>query len=192
MAQGNTGAGNDFEVNMARIKHRRRGTAIVETPHGILLTGGYTAGRRKPFILPGGGAERGESRFVAAMRELTEETGLLPYEAKIIFRHHGKPRPTMSGEGLFQDEHTVCLVKATGHPKPGGGDAKRIAYYYPGCSVWISTTTKEIIERYYEWRKRKQASDASEITDEDDSNPEDEELGKTDDYDTAEETGNDT
>jgi len=177
---------------MAPVKHRRRGTAIVETRNGILLTGGYTAGRKKPFILPGGGAERGESRFVAALRELTEETGLLPYAAEIIFRHHGKPRPTMSGEGLFQDEHTVCVVKATGHPRPGGGDAKRIDYYYPGCRVWISTTTREIIERYYEWKKRKQESDASEITDDDASDAEDDELGKTDDYDSDEETSTDT
>jgi 8-oxo-dGTP diphosphatase len=173
---------------MPHVKHRRRGTAIVETRHGILLTGGYTAGRKKPFILPGGGAERGESRFVAALRELTEETGLLPYAAEIIFRHRGKVRPTMSGEGLFQDEHTVCLVKATGHPRPGGGDANRIQYYYPGCHVWISTTTKEIIERYYEWKKRKQKSDASDVTDDDDSDAEDDELGKTHDYDSDEET----
>ena len=172
---------------MARVKHRRRGTAIVETRHGILLTGGYTAGRKKPFILPGGGAERGESRFVAALRELTEETGLLPYSAEIIFRHHGKVRPTMSGEHLFQDEHTVCLVKATGRPRPGGGDAKRIDYYYPGCRVWISTTTREIIERYYEWKKIKQEPNASEITDEDNGDAEDVELGKIDDYDSDEE-----
>lgn len=48
---------------MADVRYWRRGTAIVETNHGILLT----AGRRgKPFILPGGGAKKGESRFMAA------------------------------------------------------------------------------------------------------------------------------
>jgi len=94
-----------------------------------------TAGRHgKPFILPGG-ANRGESRFVAAPREPTEETGLLPYSAEIIFKHKGKIRPTMSGRHKFQEHHTVCLVKASGTPRPGGGDAKRIAYYYPGCNV---------------------------------------------------------
>lgn len=51
---------------MSGIRYRRRGTAIVETKRGILLT----AGRRGRFILPGGGANRGESRFVAALREL--------------------------------------------------------------------------------------------------------------------------
>lgn len=136
---------------MSEIRYRRRGTAIVETPHGILLTAGRPG---KPFILPGGGARRGESRFMAALRELTEETHLLPYAAEVIFRHKGKISPTMSGRHKFRDQHTVVLVKASGTPRPGGGDAKRIAYYYPGCNVWISKTTKEIIDRYYEWKNR--------------------------------------
>jgi len=165
---------------MSGVRYRRRGTAIVETQHGILLTAGRHG---KPFILPGGGAKRGESRFVAALRELTEETGLLPYSAEIIFRHKGKIRPTISGRHKFQDHHTVCLVKASGTPRPGGGDAKRIAYYYPGCDVWISSTTKEIIERYYEWKKKRQAVEESNILDEDDDNVEDleDEIGS--DYD---------
>lgn len=155
---------------MSNVKYRRRGTAIVETERGILLTAGRPG---KPFILPGGGAERGESRFVAALRELTEETRLLPYAAEVIFRHKGKIRPTLSGRHKFQDQHTVCLVKASGIPRPGGGDAKRIAYYYPGCSVWISTTTREIIERYYEWKEKKRPSEELPNVDEDDNDIED-------------------
>jgi len=151
---------------MSGVRYRRRGTAIVETERGILLTAGRPG---RPFILPGGGAKRGESRFMAALRELTEETGLLPYSAEIIFTHKGKVRPTMSGRHKFQDHHTVCIVKASGVPKPGGGDAKRIGYYYHGCNVWISTTTKEIIERYYEWKKRMQPSEESRVIDEDDN-----------------------
>lgn len=155
---------------MSGVRYRRRGTAIVETKRGILLTGGR---RGKPFILPGGGAKRGESRFVAALRELAEETHLLPYAAEVIFRHKGKIRPTMSGRHKFQDQHTVCLVKASGMPRPGGGDAKRIAYYYPGSEVWISSTTREILERYYEWKKKRQTAEQSKILDEDDDNVED-------------------
>ena len=49
---------------------RRRGTAIVDTPKGIVVVsvGGRT------YYLPGGGARRGESRESAAIRELREET----------------------------------------------------------------------------------------------------------------------
>jgi ADP-ribose pyrophosphatase YjhB (NUDIX family) len=150
---------------MSHVKRRKRGTAIVETQHGILLTAGRPG---KPFILPGGGAERNETRFVASLRELTEETGLLPYSAEIIFNHKGKNRPTMSGRHKFQDHHTVCVVKASGTPRPGGGDAKRIAYYTTGCNVWISTTTKEIIEKYYKWKNSKQAFESQQIIDKDD------------------------
>jgi 8-oxo-dGTP diphosphatase len=163
---------------MLGIRYRRRGTAIVETERGILLT----AGRHGKFILPGGGANRDESRFVAAIRELKEETGLSVYAAEIIFRHKGKVQPTMSGRHKFQDHHTVCLVKASGIPRPGGGDAQRIAYYYPGCDVPISTTTKEIIERYHEWKKRRQA-EGSNILDEDDDDIEDVEESVGNDYD---------
>ena len=151
---------------MSGVRYRRRGTAIVETDRGILLTAGRPG---KPFILPGGGAERGESRFMAALRELTEETGLLPYAAEVIFKHKGKIRPTMSGGHKFQDHHTVCLVKASGFPRPGGGDAKRISYYYPGCNVWISNTTKEIIERYYDWKKNRLSSHEQAIMDEEEN-----------------------
>lgn len=160
---------------MSDIRYRRRGTAIVETDRGILLTAGRPG---KPFILPGGGAKRGESRFMAALRELTEETRLLPYAVEIIFTHKGKIRPTMSGRHKFQDHHTVCVVKASGTPRPGGGDAKRISYYYPGSNVWISTTIKEIIERYYEWKKKRQLSEESKFIDEEDEVERDDDSGE--------------
>jgi 8-oxo-dGTP diphosphatase len=166
---------------MPEVRYRRRGTAIVETDRGILLTAGRSG---TPFILPGGGARRGESRFMAALRELTEETGLLPYAAEIIFKHKGKIRPTMSGRRKFQDHHTVCLVKATGFPRPGGGDANRISYYYPGCNIWISKTTKEILERYYEWKKNRLASHEQAIIDEEEyGNVEDVDDDNKNDYD---------
>lgn len=146
---------------MYKVIRRRRGTAIVETAKGILLT----SGNGKVFILPGGGAKRDESRFAAALRELAQETRLRPYSAEIIFRHLGEVERTWSGRRYFQDHHTVCLVKATGEAQPGGSDAKYIAYYYPGCSVRVSTTTIKIIEKYYQWKLgNKQDKDAP-ITD---------------------------
>src|SRR3989344_4544949 len=65
---------------------RRRGTAIVDTPKGILVC----SGRRKIFLLPGGGTERKskESRRKAAMRELREETGLKAYSSKYLFTYN--------------------------------------------------------------------------------------------------------
>jgi hypothetical protein len=62
------------------ISSRRRGTAIVDTKQGILVT----AGRNKVFLLPGGGANQNESRTQAALRELREETGLKTIHVKFL------------------------------------------------------------------------------------------------------------
>ena len=63
---------------------RRRGTAIVQTPKGILVV----AGKRKMFLLPGGGAHPTESRQRAAIRELEEETGLQATSCKYLFPYN--------------------------------------------------------------------------------------------------------
>jgi 8-oxo-dGTP diphosphatase len=131
------------------IKERRRGTAIVETEKGILVT----AGRGKVFILPGGGAGKGETRIEAAMRELREETGLKPYYAKYLFRYLGRVHKS-HGHGYFQDHHTVCLIKARGTARPRH-EVKHIAYYKPGSEVRISGVTREIIEKYYAYKQRR-------------------------------------
>jgi len=133
---------------MANVKKRRRGTALVETEQGILVT----AGRGGVFLLPGGGANRGESRTKAAMRELREETGLKPYYAKYLFRHRGRVSKS-HGHGYFQDHHTVCLIKAHGTPSPRH-EIKYVAFYKPGSGVRISGITREIIEKYYSYKKR--------------------------------------
>jgi len=133
---------------MAKVKKRRRGTALVETEKGILVT----AGRGGVFLLPGGGANRGESRTKAAMRELREETGLKPYYAKYLFRHRGRVSKS-HGHGYFQDHHTVCLIKARGTPSPRH-EIKHVAFYKPWSGVRISGVTREIIEKYYSYKKR--------------------------------------
>jgi ADP-ribosylglycohydrolase/8-oxo-dGTP pyrophosphatase MutT (NUDIX family) len=123
---------------------RRRGTAIVETPQGILVA----AGRHGAFLLPGGGAERGEYRETAAIRELKEETGLKGYHCKYLFTHHA---PHIDSEGRrtkHRDLHKVFLIKALGEPKPNYRDVCRIDFWKPGSSLDIDKTTSEIIHRY--------------------------------------------
>jgi 8-oxo-dGTP pyrophosphatase MutT (NUDIX family) len=128
------------------VSERRRGTAIVETPQGILVT----AGRSKVFLLPGGGADHHESRTQAAMRELREETGLRPLHAKFLFRYLGRVSKS-HGHGYFQDHHTVVLVDAVGTPKPSH-EIKYVDYYKPGSNIHISGVTREIIDKYYAWK----------------------------------------
>ena len=129
------------------VSERRRGTAIVETERGILVT----AGRNKVFLLPGGGADDHESRTQAAMRELREETGLKPLHTKFLFRHLGRVLKSQ-GHGYFQDHHTVCLVEVVGTPRPSH-EIKYIDYYKPGSNIHISRVTRDIIDKYYAWKK---------------------------------------
>lgn len=124
---------------------RRRGTAILKTPKGILVT----AGRGKLFLLPGGGAEKWESRRRATIRELKEETHLKAYYWKYLFTHN-EPKYNLDGERKkIRNLHKVFLIKASGKPKPNYHDVSHIAYWKPGSNVNISRTTKAILEKYF-------------------------------------------
>lgn len=93
---------------------RKRGTAIIETKKGIILTA-----IKHQYLLPGGAPKRGESRFQAAIRETKEETGLEPYYAKILFQHES-----------HSNKHTVVLIKAKGKARPRN-EVSKIKYYLP-------------------------------------------------------------
>jgi 8-oxo-dGTP diphosphatase len=130
------------------ISSRRRGTAIVDTKQGILVT----AGRKKVFLLPGGKAEQNESRTSAAIRELREETGLQAIHTKFLFRYAGGISKSY-GHGYFRDHHTVCLIEAKGTARPDH-EIKYVDYYRPGRKIHLSRTTKKIIDKYYALKKR--------------------------------------
>jgi len=125
-----------------KIIHRRRGTAIIQTPKGILLT----ADKNKLYCLPGGGAESGEPVKDAIIREVEEETGLKPKYTRYLFRHVGTPYKKDSGV-FVKDFNTVFLVKADGIPRPMN-EVKKIGYYTPNSNLKIYKSQKEIIDRF--------------------------------------------
>jgi 8-oxo-dGTP diphosphatase len=131
------------------VHQRRRGTAIVDTPKGILVAGG----KRRIFLLPGGGAAKWESRRKAAIRELREETGLIATDSKYLFSIEGSIHKDYRG-GHFKDHHKVFLIKATGTPRPRH-EVKHIAYYTAESNIRLSKTTKSIIDKYHA-RKREE------------------------------------
>jgi ADP-ribose pyrophosphatase YjhB (NUDIX family) len=138
-------------VRHGNITQRRRGTAIVETEKGILLTSGSWHGR---FMLPGGKARDNETRTKAAARELYEETGLKPITTKYLFHHIGE----INNRYHYRDHHTVCLIQTSGRASPQH-EIKRIDYYTPGCKLKISADTKAIIEKFYIQKRGKYSVD---------------------------------
>ncbi len=123
------------------VRTRRRGTAIVETPKGILLVS--LDGTN--FTLPGGGAKLHESRRDAAIRELMEETGMKAVSLTPLFEFLGGIHEGPRG-GSFRNAHEVFLVTATGSPKPGQ-EVKAVAYLH-GSGPTLTPSAKKIIQRY--------------------------------------------
>ncbi len=123
------------------VRTRRRGTAIVETPDGILVVSLDGSN----FTLPGGGAKRDESRRDAAIRELMEETGMKAVDLTRLFEFMGGMHEGPRG-GTFRNAHEVFLVTATGSPEPGQ-EVKRVAYY-DGSGPSLTPSAEKIIGRY--------------------------------------------
>ncbi len=101
---------------------RRKGAAIVDTSKGILVI----AGRNKRFMLPGGGAEKWETRKKAAIRELYEETGLKTKTITYLFSYIGNNWRTHNGRPI-RNHTKLFLIGACGKAKPNH-EIKHIAY----------------------------------------------------------------
>ncbi len=129
------------------IRVRRKGIAIVHTSKGILMV----AGRRKLFSLPGGGANKGESRKMAAIRELKEETGLKTKNVKYLFSYFGNKWLTYSGK-LVKNHTKVFLITTEGIARPEH-EIKHIAFWKSGSKLRISKGTERVIHKYLEVRK---------------------------------------
>jgi len=124
------------------IVKRRRGTAIVDTPNGILVV----SHNNRIFYLPGGGAEPGESRQNAAIRELQEETNLQALNCFFLFRYEA-----------LSNSHKVFLIESTGYAKPS--NEIRYIDYFKGSNLKVSDTTWDIIEKYRAGKLKKNSID---------------------------------
>ena len=121
---------------------RRKGVAIVDTSKGILVV----AGRSKKFILPGGGAEKWETRKKAAIRELYEETGLKTKNITYLFQYVGGQWHTHSGKAI-RNYAKVFLVETEGNPRPRH-EIKHVAFWKIGSDLYLTNGTKKVIEKY--------------------------------------------
>ncbi|MFA5141781.1 MAG: NUDIX hydrolase [Candidatus Woesearchaeota archaeon] len=123
-------------------KIRRKGVAIVDTSKGIVVV----SGRSKHFMLPGGGAEKWESRKKAAIRELYEETNLKTKKITYLFSYIGNKWHTFKGNSI-KNYAKVFLVKAEGIAKPKH-EIKYIDYWKPNSKIHITSGTQKVIEKY--------------------------------------------
>ena len=133
------------------VRTRRRGTAIVETPEGILVVSLDGSN----FTLPGGGVKRKESRREAAIRELMEETGMRAVGLMHLFEFLGGIHQGPRG-GSFRNAHEVFLVTATGTPAPGQ-EVKKVAYF-DGSGPPLTPSATKILERYRSVKVRRPTS----------------------------------
>jgi 8-oxo-dGTP diphosphatase len=136
----------DFKFNLFKktTRRKRRGTAIVETSEGIMVI----EEKDGLFYLPGGKTVNHEPRREALMRELMQDTGLQTESVKYLFRHVGY-------EGLLEEHHKVYLVTPKGELEV---DDDEIQFYTPTSDIPLSKVTKEIINRYFDFKKSLQVA----------------------------------
>jgi 8-oxo-dGTP diphosphatase len=118
---------------------RRRGTVIVDTDKGILLV----SSSNRLYLLPGGGAKKGEDRMDAALRELKIETGLEPRSCRYLFSFD-EPE-----DKKLRNLHKVYLVEVDGEVTPKlSGRKRRAEFWHEGSDLKLSNSTNLIIDRY--------------------------------------------
>lgn len=121
---------------------RRKGIAIVDTLKGILVV----AGKSKKFSLPGGGADKMESRKRATIRELYEETNLKTKNIKYLFSSIGNKWHNHKGT-LVRNYSKIFLIEAQGVPKPRN-EIKYVNFYNDKSKLDLTNGTKNIINKY--------------------------------------------
>ena len=115
---------------------RRRATAIIEYPAGILLT--HMRGMAP--ALPGGGIKPGESDEAAVIREVLEETSLQVVHALFLFHFE-----------TFAHQHAVFWIIPTGIPQ-ASQEVDALLYYTPEKLIRVSPETYELLKYFHRYR----------------------------------------
>ena len=122
------------------IYKRRKGVALVETEKGILLV---LEKHKIYYSLPGGQAEKNETREDACKRELAEETGMIAHSFRYFDAYLG---PVWTNKKIRNDAK-VFVVEATGDPKPIS-EIEDVAWWTPRCHLKLNDAAKTLIQKY--------------------------------------------
>jgi ADP-ribose pyrophosphatase YjhB (NUDIX family) len=124
--------------------------ALVETDKGILMV---REKGHKDFSLPGGGANKGESRKDAAMRELQEETGNTPISAEYLYSYKANPFTGYRGDRI-QNDVKVFVVTAEGTPRiRNKWEIQEIAWWTDGYDLPFCRGVRRTLEA--DWKSLK-------------------------------------
>jgi 8-oxo-dGTP diphosphatase len=135
------------------MRNRRKGVALVETDKGVLVV--RERGNRD-FSLPGGGADRRETRRDASMRELKEETGMKPLSAEFLCDYKGNPFTGHGGERI-QNDVKVFVVKAEGTPKTLH-EIDEIAWWNPGSDLPLCKGLWRTLDAFDEYKRNRRSA----------------------------------
>ncbi len=125
---------------------RKRATAIVEMPDGILLVSHSILGK-PTFMLPGGGIKRKETPSAAVARELYEETGLCALEMIYLFEAITK----------FHKHKVFLIKKFTGKLK-SRREIRHINFYSKKVNLKLAKHVLPIINKYKDYLSQKNIS----------------------------------
>ena len=96
--------------------------------------------------MPGGGTRKNESRRIATIRELKDETNLTAHSLKYLFTFNESLLNSRGKKRKIVNKHKVFLVNTKGRISVGD-EVKHFAYYKDE-NVVPSEQTKKIIEKY--------------------------------------------
>ncbi len=136
---------------------RDRGTVIVSNKQGKIL---FVSKNNIKFVLPGGSVEKDESSFESAIRELREETGLIPKKAQELFKYKSNILYTENNK-IYSTTHTVLLIEVKNYNLRLGDDAKYKYWINPvniakfdNEKSYILKSHIKIINKYLNIKKR--------------------------------------
>ena len=104
-------------------------SVVIDEDRVLLVRHSYAPG----WLFPGGGVDRGETVYDAALRELREETGVIGIEEPVL---HG----IFLNDAQFPGDHVACFILRRFERKPARSLEIAEAKFFPVTALPEGTT----------------------------------------------------